>query len=136
MPRKKGTAPKSNEQPKSDSPEHSTKAPKTDHINKPPGEHNISMSELLDINETKAKQMFKGDILKLKTEVKSLNKQVKQLSRDRDAQKTQNGKLWFEINKRAQENQGLKMKLDALEQDTKMNNVRVVSQMTDALVKF
>ncbi len=125
MPKGKGAAAKPKDQPKRSSPEHSTEAPKTGHTNEPSGEHNISMSELLDIIETKAKEMFEGEIEKLISEVKSLNEQVEELSRDRDAQKTQNDKLWFEINKRAQENQELKMKLDAFEQDTKSNNVRV-----------
>ncbi len=98
---------------------------RTGKVSEPSPEHNISMTELLNIIENKAKQMFEEEIGRLKSEVKSLNEQVKKLSQDRDAQKTQNDKLWFEINKRAKENQDLQMKLDALEQDTKMNNVRI-----------
>ncbi len=100
---------------------------KPDSIHEAPGEYNMSMSELIEIIETKTKQLFEDEIRKLKSEVQALNKQVETLSHDRDAQKKQNEKLWFEINKRALENQELKMKIDTLEQDTKMKNVRVVN---------
>ncbi len=95
--------------------------------NEASGEHNISMTELLDIIEKKAMELFGDEIGKLKSEVKSLNEQIEKLSKDRDAQKQQNHNLWFEINKRAQENQELKMKLGTFEQEAKMNNLRIVN---------
>ncbi len=115
------------EGPTNQEPEGETSKTSSGKVNEASSEHNISMSELLDIIETKAKQMFEEQIGKLRSEVKSLNEQVTKLSKDRDAQKQQNDKLWFEINKRVKENQELKMKLDALEQDTKMNNLRIVN---------
>ena len=91
------------------------------------GGHNITMEELLEIIEKKARQLFESEINNLKSEIQILNKNVQSLTDDRDSQKRENDKLWHEINKERRENLELKMKLDALEEKSKVNNVRIVN---------
>ncbi len=95
-------------------------------LNEVENTQSITIEELLEIIEKKAKDMFEQEIVTLKSEINVLKNEVHKLTQDRDLQKAQNEKLRFEINKGSQEIEDLKMKIDDMEQCSYERDVQVV----------